>query len=938
MKLLSARRSIGGKIALAFMVTGTVTALVAFGSVWASRRSGEIAAKAYSETVTATSFARAVASDFGGMRIEVEHALHASGDARGKAAKLVGAFHASFLRDLGTAATSSNDPNVAETATQLRTSEADWLALVHRMLAGQDASDALEDKAREVEKGVDWLSFQVAKKAGTNSDDARATVSSGMTLSIASALAAVVICAITSLLISRGLTGPLAKNVRFAEEVAGGVYDADAPHPSNDEFGDLTRSVATMRDKLVDALRTQELLGQLSQERVGLALEGAAEGVLIVTGDGTVQIANGPLMQLLGVPAAGLPIGSSFGLLQAAVRSAGGDGASLLSDASDDGEADFERQLAGGRWVRVSRRRTDEGGLVAVLADVSEERRQRDALAAAKDDLDGALDNMSQGLAVFGPDGLLRLSNARFHALTGTDGADRLAGATHAVLAAAAARARGADERVAARFATLEAAWCRRRRATTRIVSGEGFSMSVAHAQMPDGGFLITIEDVTRQKEAESRIQFLAEHDGLTGLPNRMLMRQKVEEALARARRGRGFAYLALDLDHFKAVNDALGHAAGDDLLIQVTERLRFCVRDTDVVARLGGDEFAILQADVDDEKGAVPLAQRILVSVSAPYKVLGTDVSIGVSLGIALAPQNGSNQGEISIAADQALYKSKEDGRGIHTFFSKEMNDRVRSRRELEADLRTAIEAGHLELHYQPLLDTASMRIGGFEALMRWRHPRRGPVPPAEFIPIAEETGLIREMGAWAVEEACREAVGWAEDVYVSVNVSAVQLRDPQFRSVVLNALVKAGLPASRLELEITESSLVKDPSKTTSVMRDLRESGVKFALDDFGTGWSSLSTLHAFPFTRIKVDRSFVADLGSGRGAEQIVRAVVLLGKTLSMNVTAEGVETRSQLAFLEEIGADAIQGWLIGRPGPGRDVPAVLDLHNKIPSVAA
>ena len=417
-----------------------------------------------------------------------------------------------------------------------------------------------------------------------------------------------------------------------------------------------------------------------------------------------------------------------------------------------------------------------------------------------------------------------------------------------------------------------------------------------------------------------------------------MLIRAKVDEALIRARRGRGFAYHALDLDHFKAVNDAMGHAAGDDLLMQVTDRLRSCLRETDIVARLGGDEFAVLQSDVDDQKDAEPIAQRIIASVSAPYVVMGGDVIIGVSVGIAIAPQNGKTQGEIAIAADRALYKSKENGRGIHTFFSEEMNERSRSRRELETDLRSALGSGQLELHYQPLLDAASMRIGGFEALMRWRHPRRGWVSPVEFIPIAEETGLIRELGAWAVEEACKEASGWTDDAYVAVNVSAVQLRDPKLQSVVLGALSKTGLPASRLELEITESSLVKDPVKTTTVMRDLRASGVKFALDDFGTGWSSLSMLHAFPFTRIKVDRSFVKDLGARRGAEQIVRAVVLLGKTLSMQITAEGVETRAQLAFLEEVGADAIQGWLVGRAVPPREVAGLLDLHNKIPSAAA
>ncbi len=939
-RLVWGRRSISGKVALAFMVTGAVTALVALGSVWAARRSGELATKAYSETVTATSYARAVASDFGGMRVEAEHGLHAVPAVRERAAKLVEAFHASFLRDLGTAAVSSDDPDVAKTATDLRATEAAWLAAARSSSAGHDLSEAMEEKAHEVEKGIDWLSYLVARKASVNRDDARATVASGMVIALSSAAAALLICAVTSVLIGRGLTGPLSVNVRFAEEVAGGVYDAQAPRPSNDEFGDLTRSVTTMRDKLVDALRYQEVSGKLSQARVGLALEGAAEGVLVVAGDGTVQVANGALLSLLGDAARGFAAGSDVRLLELAVRAGGGDGATLLSDASAPGEDNFERRLAGGRCVRVSRRRTEEGALVAVLADVSEERRQRDALAAAKEDLDGALANMSQGLAVFGPDGVLRLSNNRIHELTRTVGLRSSEAITHAAFAEAAARAFGADDQAAARFAAVEAAWCRRRRATTRIVAGDNLSMSVAHAGMPDGGFIITVEDVTRQKASEGRIQFLAEHDGLTGLPNRTLMRAKVGEALARARRGRGFAYLALDLDHFKSVNDSMGHAAGDDLLMQVADRLRACVRDTDVAARLGGDEFAVLQSDVDsgDDQATMTLARRIIASLEAPYVIMGRDATIGVSIGIASAPKDGSTEGEIAMAADQALYQSKDEGRGTFTLFTSTMLEGVRRRSEVEAELRLALAAGQIELHYQPLLDAASMRIGGFEALMRWRHPRLGSVSPAEFIPIAEETGLITELGAWAVREACRDAVGWSDDAYVAVNVSAVQMGDPQFPSVVLDALTATGLSAPRLELEITESSLVKDPAKMTAIMQSFRKKGVSFALDDFGTGWSSLSTLHAFPFTRIKIDRSFVNDLETGRGAEQIIRAVTLLARTLSMKVTAEGVETRRQLAFLEEAGADVIQGWLVGRPVPGREVPVVLEQHNKIASVAA
>ncbi len=904
---LLGRRTIGGKVALAFMMTGLVTALVALGSVWETRRSGEIALKAYTETVTATSFARAVASDFGGMRVEAEHGLHAAPAVQEHTAKLVDALHASFLRDLGTASASSDNPDVAATAGELRIVEAAWDKAMRDTRTGSDASDAMEKTAHEVEKGIDTLSYLVARKASVNRDDALAMVQSGMTFAIASSAAALVVCAVTSLLIGRSLTGPLKTNVLFARKVAGGVHDAEPPCPSNDEFGDLTRSVTTMRDKLVDALRYQQDLGKLSQERVGLALEGAAEGVLVVAGDGVVQVANGSLLKLLGVAPKIFKVGTTLRVLEAAVQTVGGAGVTVLSDASAEGEDDFERQLDAGRCVRVSRRRTAEGSLVAVLADVSEERRQRDALAAAKHDLDGALASMSQGLAVFGPDGALRLSNERFRELTGTNGSTPAPMTMHGDLAVAAARFRGADERGAARFAAIEAAWARKRGATKRIVAGGGFAMSVAQVRMPDNGLLITIEDVTQQKAVEDRVRFLADHDGLTGLPNRQLMSARLDEALIAARRGRGFAYHALDLDRFKTVNDTMGHAAGDDLLIQVAERLRSCVESGDMIARLGGDEFAILQlcAEPDNEAAVVSLATRVIATLEAPYVVMGREVTVGVSIGIACIPMNGSTAHEIATAADQALYKSKEDGRGRYTFFAQEIDERVRRRRDLETELRSALSLRQIELHYQPLLDATSMRIGGFEALMRWHHPRLGMVSPAEFIPIAEESGVIRDLGAWAMRKACREAAAWTDEAYVAVNVSAVQLSDPQFQSMVVDALAEAGLPSKRLELEITESSLVEEASKTTSIMRDIGATGVGFALDDFGTGWSSLSMLHAFPFTRIKVDRSFVNDLDAGRGAEQIVRAVMLLAKAFSMKVTAEGVETRRQLAFLEEVG---------------------------------
>ena len=387
-------------------------------------------------------------------------------------------------------------------------------------------------------------------------------------------------------------------------------------------------------------------------------------------------------------------------------------------------------------------------------------------------------------------------------------------------------------------------------------------------------------------------------------------------------------AVLCLDLDRFKPVNDTLGHPVGDALLRAVAARLLACVREGDTAARLGGDEFAVLQAGAGQPEAAGALARRLVEALSAPYEVLGHQVVVGASVGVALAPGDGRDPDELLKRADMALYRAKADGRGTFRSFEPGMDARLQARRLLELDLRKALAAGELELHYQPLVDLRTGAVSALEALLRWRHPARGLVPPGEFVPLAEEIGLIVPVGGWVLRRACADAAGWPGGVRVAVNLSAAQFRGRELVAAVVGALAAAGLAPARLELEITETVLLRDGEATLATLRELRALGVRIAMDDFGTGYSSLGYLRSFPFDKIKIDRCFVRDLGASADCEAIVRAVTGLGGSLGIATTAEGVETEEQLERLRAEGCDEAQGFHLGRPMPAADVRALLD----------
>ncbi len=441
---------------------------------------------------------------------------------------------------------------------------------------------------------------------------------------------------------------------------------------------------------------------------------------------------------------------------------------------------------------------------------------------------------------------------------------------------------------------------------------------------------MLGFRDLSAIHAAEQRLNYLAHHDGLTGLFNRATLEERLAWEIAHLGERGNFALLYLDLDGFKPVNDLHGHRAGDAVLALVAERLRAATRAGDTVARIGGDEFVILQgghAETAQPAAAAALAQRLLEALAAPFAVGEQSVRVGASIGIAVAPADGSTAETLLRSADTALYQAKGGGRGGYCFFEPEMDRRLKARRVLERDLRLAVGSAQISVQYQPIFDGAERRLAGFEALMRWNHPERGAVAPAEFIPLAEETGLILPLGLHVLETACREAAGWPGDCPVAVNLSPVQFRDPDLTRTVAAILERTGLPPHRLELEVTEGFLIERPEQARTTLLGLRALGVGIALDDFGTGYSSLSYLSRFPFDRIKIDRSFVRGLEQDRDAAAIVRAIVGLGHSLRMAVTAEGVETDQQLVLLGREGCDRIQGFLLGRPMPPEQARALL-----------
>jgi diguanylate cyclase (GGDEF)-like protein/PAS domain S-box-containing protein len=560
-----------------------------------------------------------------------------------------------------------------------------------------------------------------------------------------------------------------------------------------------------------------------------------------------------------------------------------------------------------------------------VLAD--EHDRAARALHMQEQRFDTALQNMVQGLLMVDRDGHLLVANRRFCELAGLPPHSVTPGMSYLELV----------QLVVSQGSILQDDMTALRQQRGDVIDrgsgstfvwelSDGRAFTVTHRPMEEG-WLTTYEDNTERRAAEARIAYLARHDALTDLPNRVLFHESLVHALAFARRGHLLALHCLDLDQFKAVNDTLGHPVGDGLLKAVAERLQGALRDTDEVARLGGDEFAIVQTAIESPLEATALASRVIELIEAPFEIEGHQIVIAASVGVAFAPQDGLDADELLKNADLALYRAKFDGRGVYRLFQTAMDAEMQARRVMELDLRNALCGGQFEVYYQPLVDLHARAVTGFEALLRWHHPERGMIPPDKFIPLAEEIGAILPIGEWVLRQACAAAAAWPGGQSISVNLSPVQFKSRNLVATVTTALRDAGLAPGRLELEITETVMLHDTVATLATLHELRSLGVRIAMDDFGTGYSSLSYLRRFPFDRIKIDQSFVRELGKQRDCAAIIRAVIALSHDLGMATTAEGVETREQLRALALAGCSAIQGYLFSRPLPLRDIPAML-----------
>jgi diguanylate cyclase (GGDEF)-like protein len=618
-----------------------------------------------------------------------------------------------------------------------------------------------------------------------------------------------------------------------------------------------------------------------------------------------------------------------------------------------ENQGPLERELPNARWALITERRIPGGGIVGIRTDITDLKRALSNLAAANERarhameevqlqnvalrerdralhiqnvlFDAALNNMSQGLLMTDRNQRLIVYNKRFLDLFAVEPSAFAPGLpTNDIFA----RMKEAGAMSASMIETIhlkQRGLADARQSGTFVASGDcGQSIAVSQRPIADGGWVATYEDVSEQRRAEEHIRFAAHHDALTKLPNRVLFRIRLDEMIGNlAHRDTGLALLYLDLDRFKHVNDTLGHPIGDALLEAAGRRLLSCLRGADIVARLGGDEFAIAFESMDLPAAAEQLGQRVIEALGMPYNLAGHTVIVGASIGIALAGDGEMNADTLLKNADMALYQAKAKGRGVCSLFEADMERQLLSRLAIEEDLREALDRQEFELLYQPLWDLGSNRIAGFEALIRWNHPVRGTVSPGQFIQIAEEIGLIRSIGGWALNRACADAMKLPDDVKVAVNLSGAQFDTGDIVEIVAAALDASGLSANRLELEITETTLLKNNEITLTLLFQLHALGLRIALDDFGTGYSSLSYLRTFPFDKIKIDQSFVREMATRADCAAIVSSIVGLANKLNITTTAEGIETIDQLNLIREAGCTEAQGYLFSVPRPLREV---------------
>jgi len=696
---------------------------------------------------------------------------------------------------------------------------------------------------------------------------------------------------------------------------------------------------------LTEALRVQNL-------RFDTALDNMGSGLCMFDADKRLVVCNGRYARLYQLPPDLLRPGTphsaiiSHRVLNGILRGGQSQGSvqqklSALGELPVDTASSRVDELADGRLICVTRQPMAGGGWVATHEDVTEREnlnarlaQNNSLLVERTSQLQAIVDNFPGGIGLFDRDLRLLVCNATATALLELPTHLFANGSTSLEDLIRFNARRGeygpgdVEQQVAERMALARD----RKTYEFQRERPNGTVLDVRGVPLADGSFLTTYMDITERHRSEAKIAHMARHDVLTGLPNRVVLRECIEQAIKGAHEGdRQFVVHMLDLDRFKEVNDTLGHPMGDALLKAVAQRLRACVRDVDTLARLGGDELCIVQSVADPVSEAGGLANRVIEAIAEPFHLDDHQVTVGVSIGIAVAPTDGGDPHQLMTSADLALYRAKSEGRGTYRFFEREMDARMQTRRALERDLRNALVNSQFELHYQPLLDLNRNEICGLEALLRWNHPTRGKIPPMDFIPLAEETGLIIPIGEWVLRRACAEAAAWPYDVKLAVNLSPAQFKCRTLAQSVVAALATSGMSAHRLELEITESVMMEDADGAFCTLRQLRDLGVRIALDDFGTGYSSLSNLRKFPFDKIKIDRSFVCDLSHANAeALAVVRSMAQLGASLGMTTTAEGVETKEQMDQLRAEGCTEIQGYYISRPKPASEIAELLLKH--------
>jgi diguanylate cyclase (GGDEF)-like protein/PAS domain S-box-containing protein len=671
--------------------------------------------------------------------------------------------------------------------------------------------------------------------------------------------------------------------------------------------------------------------------RFDAALANMPTGLSMFDADGRLMVWNDRFIELYGMSPDVVRRGADIYEIVAHRKQTGGlemDVKTYVTEfrreLRETGKSTHTSRLRNGQVVSVANTAIAGGGWIAIHENITERVGDEEALFNQAAELSrinlrfgAALSHMTQGLSMFDEHRRLVVWNKRFAELydvpeklltVGTPYEDIIADR----FARGVTKADTSPEAVKAKVAELSSL----ARDSHRIDElADGRFLLLSRQAMPGGGWLAIMEDITERKRAEAEIVHLARHDTLTGLPNRAQFNEKLEEAGKRLNRGgAAVTVMMLDLDRFKAVNDTLGHPAGDALLVEVGRRLKATLRETDLLARLGGDEFAIIQDGGDSQReGAITLALRIISAVSEPFDLNGFEVHVGTCVGIAMGPEHGIEPEELLKCADLALYTAKAQGRNDFRIYQPGMLEDAASQQLAESELRDAIAHEQFELHYQPVVDVTTRQICGVEALVRWRHPVKGLVGPDQFIPLAESTGLIIPIGEWILQRACTDAAKWPAHIGLAINISAVQFQRGNLFDVILCALVESGLAPERLELEITETSLLENQEAHLVTIRQLKNLGISMALDDFGTGYSSVTYLTNFPFDKIKIDRTFTRDVLERHDYAAVISSVLALARGLGMVTTVEGIETEQQFEYMRHAGVNLAQGYLFSRPVP-------------------